>query len=72
MVYLSQYVIYNNVNRGTSCVRKRSQCLLLAHQKRVLIDLSKVFGINKRTLERWFDSWSLNGVESFLSVPGEE
>ena len=48
-------------------VRKRSQCLLLSHQKRTIIDLSKVFGVNRRTIERWFDSWVLKGVES-LSI----
>ena len=51
-------------------IRKRSQCLLLSHQKRTIIDLSKVFGINRRTIERWFDSWVLNGVESLPIEPG--
>src|SRR5665647_154970 len=48
-------------------IRKRSQCLLLSHQKRTIIDLSAVFGVSRRTIERWFDSWVLKGVES-LSI----
>ena len=51
-------------------VRKRSQCLLLSHQKRTIIDLSKVFDVNRRTIERWFDSWVLKGVESLSFEPG--
>jgi transposase len=45
-------------------IRKRSQCLLLSHQKRTIIDLSAFFGVSRRTIERWFDSWVLKGVES--------
>jgi len=52
---------------GNNTIRKRSQCLLLSHQKRTIIDLSKVFGVSRRTIERWFDSWVLKGVES-LSI----
>ena len=51
-------------------IRKRSQCLLLSHQKRTIIDLSKVFGINRRTIERWFDSWVLKGVKSLSFESG--
>ena len=52
---------------SNNTIRKRSQCLLLSHQKRTIIDLSKVFGVSRRTIERWFDSWVLKGVES-LSI----
>ena len=51
-------------------IRKRSQCLLLSHQKRTIIDLSKVFGTNRRTIERWFDSWVLKGVKSLSFESG--
>lgn len=51
-------------------VRKRSQCLLLSHQGRTIIDLSKVFDVNRRTIERWFDNWDLEGVESLEIKPG--
>ena len=50
--------------------RKRSQCLLLSHQKRTIIDLSKVFGVHRRTIERWFDSWILKGTDSLSIEPG--
>lgn len=53
-----------------STIRKRSQCLLLSHQKRMIIDLSSVFGVNRRTIERWFDSWVLKGFESLAIEPG--
>jgi transposase len=52
---------------SNNTIRKRSQCLLLSHQKRTIIDLSEVFGVSRRTIERWFDSWVLKGVES-LSI----
>ena len=51
-------------------VRKRSQCLLLSHQKRTIIDLSKLFDVNRRTIERWFDSWVLKGFKSLRIEPG--
>ena len=52
---------------SNNTIRKRSQCLLLSHQKRTIIDLSAFFGVSRRTIERWFDSWVLKGVES-LSI----
>ncbi len=52
---------------SNNTIRKRSQCLLLSQQKRTIIDLSAVFGVSRRTIERWFDSWVLKGVES-LSI----
>ncbi len=52
---------------SNNTIRKRSQCLLLSQQKRTIIDLSSVFGVSRRTIERWFDSWVLKGVES-LSI----
>jgi transposase len=52
---------------SNNTIRKRSQCLVLSHQKRTIIDLSAVFGVSRRTIERWFDSWVLKGVDS-LSI----
>lgn len=49
---------------------KRSHCLLLSHQKRTIIDLSKVFGVSRRTIERWFDDWAKSGVDSLPILPG--
>jgi len=55
---------------SNNTIRKRSQCLLLSHQKRTIIDLSAVFSVSRRTIERWFDSWVLKGVESLSIEPG--
>jgi transposase len=52
---------------SNNTIRKRSQCLLLSHKNHTIIDLSGVFGVSRRTIERWFDGWVLKGVES-LSI----
>ena len=57
-------------NSTDSLVRKRSQCLLLSHQKRTITDLSRIFDVSRRTIERWFDGWVLNGIDSLRMVPG--
>ena len=50
--------------------RKRSHCLLLSHQKRTITDLSKVFEVSRRTIERWFNDWAASGVNSLPILPG--
>ena len=57
-------------NSTNNTVRKRSQCLLLSHQKRTITDLSGIFDVSRRTIERWFDSWSKTGVDSLVIQPG--
>ena len=57
-------------NSDDNLVRKRSQCLLLFHQKQSITDLSKIFGVSRRTIERWYDGWIKNGVDSLQMVPG--
>jgi len=57
-------------NSDDNFVRKRSQCLLLSHQKQSITDLSKIFGVSRRTIERWYDGWTQNGVDSLQMVPG--
>jgi len=57
-------------NSDNSTVRKRSQCLLLSHQKRTITDLSGIFDVSRRTIERWFDSWSKIGIDSLAIQPG--
>jgi hypothetical protein len=59
-------------NSDDNLVRKRSQCLLLSHQKQSITDLSKIFAVSRRTIERWYDGWAQNGVDSLQMVPGEE
>ena len=53
-----------------STVRKRSHCLLLSHQRWTIIDLSDIFDVNRRTIERWFDNWAKNGIDSLPIQPG--
>ena len=45
-------------------IRKHSQCLLLSHQSRTINELSMIFDVDRRTIERWFNSWDLDGVKS--------
>jgi transposase len=57
-------------NSTDNLVRKRSQCLLLSHQKQSITDLTKVFGVNRRTIERWYDGWAQSGIDSLKMVSG--
>ena len=57
-------------NSDNNTVRKRSQCLLLSHQRRTITDLSGIFDVSRRTIERWLDSWSEIGVNSLAIQPG--
>lgn len=57
-------------NSANNAVRKRSQCLLLSNQKTRITVLSSIFNVNRRTIERWFDSWSKNGIDSLSIQPG--
>jgi len=57
-------------NSGDNTVRKRSQCLLLSHQRRTITDLSGIFDVNRRTIERWLDSWAKSGAGSLSIQPG--
>jgi transposase len=57
-------------NSTNNTVRKRSQCLLLSHQRRTITDLSGIFNVNRRTIERWLDSWAKSGIDSLAIQPG--
>jgi len=57
-------------NSTNNTVRKRSQCLLLSHQRRTITDLSGIFDVSRRTIERWLDSWAKTGVNSLVIQPG--
>ncbi|MDD4589628.1 MAG: hypothetical protein PHG06_04240 [Parabacteroides sp.] len=57
-------------NNPDNMVRKRSQCLLLSHQRRTIIDLSKVFDVNLRTIERWSDGLEISGIKSLEMLLG--
>ena len=51
-------------------IRKHSQCLLLSHQRRTIADLSLIFDIDRKTVERWFNSWDSDGVNSLSIASG--
>ena len=57
-------------NSSNNTVRKRSQCLLLSHQRRTITDLSSIFNVSRRTIERWLNSWVVNGVNSLPIMTG--
>jgi transposase len=57
-------------NSANSTIRKRSHCLLLSHQRRTITDLSGIFNVNRRTIERWLDSWAKIGIDSLAIQPG--
>ena len=57
-------------NSSNNTIRKRSQCLLLSHQKRTIIDLSSIFDVNRRTIERWFEKWESEGINSLPIAAG--
>ncbi len=57
-------------NSTDNTVRKRSHCLLLSHQRRTITDLSSIFDVNRRTIERWLDNWAKNGLDSLPIQPG--
>jgi transposase len=59
-----------HINSRDNTVRKRSQCLLLSHQGRTIIDLANIFDVSRRTIERWFDSWAKCGVDSLSIMHG--
>ena len=57
-------------NSPDNTIRKRSQCILLSHQKRRIKDLSMIFDVSRRTIERWFDNWEINGIASLRIASG--
>ena len=59
-----------SLKNSNHTIRKRSQCLLLSHQGRTIIDLASIFDVDRRTIERWYDSWAINGLDSLPILPG--
>jgi transposase len=57
-------------NSPNNTVRKRSQCLVLSHQRRKINDLASIFNVSRRSIERWFDSWAEIGVDSLAISEG--
>ncbi|MBC7654499.1 MAG: helix-turn-helix domain-containing protein [Oligoflexus sp.] len=57
-------------NSLNNTVRKRSQCLVLSHQRHKINDLASLFKVSRRTIERWYDSWVEIGVDSLAISEG--
>lgn len=55
---------------SNNTIRKRSHCLLLSHQGRTIIDLANIFDVDRRTIERWFDKWEKEGLNSLPITTG--
>jgi transposase len=66
-IELLELLVKTSIN---NTIRKRSQCLLLSHQKRTIKDLAMIFDVERKTIERWFDKWDLEGVESLSIASG--
>jgi len=59
-------------NSSNHTVRKRSHCFLLSDQGHTITNLAAIFDVNRRTIERWFDSWTKNGVNSLEIAEGRD
>jgi transposase len=57
-------------NNANNLIRKRSHCLLLSNQGRTIIDLASIFDVDRRTIERWFDKWEKEGLNSLPIAAG--
>lgn len=55
---------------SNNTIRKRSQCLLLSDQKHKIKDLSAIFDVERKTIERWFNTWESQGVDSLSIASG--
>lgn len=55
---------------SNNTIRKRSHCLLLSHQGRTISDLASIFDVSRRTIERWFDKWEKEGMNSLPITTG--
>ena len=66
-IELLELLVKTSIN---NTIRKRSQCLLLSHQKRTIKDLAMIFDAERKTIERWFDKWDSEGVNSLTITFG--
>ena len=66
-VELLEFLVKTSIN---NTIRKRSQCLLLSHQKRTIKDLAMIFDVERKTIERWLDKWDFEGVNSLSIASG--
>jgi len=66
-IELLELLVKTSIN---NTIRKRSQCLLLSHQRRTIKDLTMIFDVDRKTVERWFNTWELEGVNSLSIASG--
>jgi len=66
-IELLELLVKTSIN---NTIRKRSQCLLLSHQRRTIKDLTMIFDVERKTVERWFNTWELEGVNSLSIASG--
>ena len=57
-------------NGTNDTARKRSQCLLLSHQKYTITELSKLLKTSRQTIERWYNAWEKNKYDSLVIAKG--
>ena len=57
-------------NSTSNTVRKRSQCLLLSHQRCTIIELAIILNVSRRSIERWYDGWLETGIQSLAISSG--
>ena len=55
---------------SNNTIRKRSHCLLLSDQGRMITDMATIFDVDRRTIERWFDKWEKEGLNSLPITTG--
>jgi transposase len=61
---------YLHQNSPNNTVRKRSQSLVLSHQRHKIKDLASIFKVSRRTIDRWYDSWAEIGIDSLAIAKG--
>ena len=66
-IELLELLVKTSIN---NTIRKRSQCLLLSHQRRTIKDLTMIFDVERKTVERWFNTWELEGINSLSIASG--
>ncbi len=53
-----------------SVIRMGSQCLLLSHSKMQVKEISKIAGVQSRSILEWFNLWESQSYEGLKVQPG--
>ena len=51
-------------------VRQRAHCILLSTQGYKIAQLIEIFGVSRKTLYNWFNSWEAQGVVGLYNRKG--